>query len=160
MSLGYFRNVYENCSTVNSLINSFVFCGFFYFNSLLLIFNNSNISLYTTIPKTPYCVLSYLTIIFIPSIFIITLTDIKNRKLKKCYHYEWWERSFNIDFYSVLLSFFSSMLYSFIFIKTELYVSILCIIFEYNIFRIWWYQCDPVAVMIIGGRPFFEYIMF
>ena len=153
----YLEN-YLTKNIMNSFINSLIFYSFFYLNIIFFILLNSPNILLTNIPNTSYNISLYLIVLFIPSIFMMTLTDMKNRQSKTNIFYEWYERSFNIDTYSILLSLFSSGIYSIIFIKTELYLSMVCMIFGYNIFRIWWFQCDPVAVIIIGGRDFFNYI--
>ena len=134
-------------NVTNSILNSLIFYGFFYANTVLFI----------GIHKRKL-VLPSLHIAFLPLFMVFVWTDICQRDLGISYYYEWWERQFNIDFQGVVYSLITSFIYSIIFLLTDMYYSISITIFTYNLFRIWWYQCDPSAVIFIGGQPFFNYI--
>lgn len=129
----------------NSILNSLIFCGFFYLDSILFlgIYNHR----YFFLPP----------ISGIPFFLVMVWSDMRQRDMG-VHHYEWWDRRFNIDIYGIIYSLFSSLIYSVIFCRTAIYYPSMVSIFFYNIFRIWWYQCDPFAVMLIGGNMFFNYI--
>ena len=134
-------------SLQNSILNSLIFCGFFYLDSVLFLGIYIR-RIYFFIPP----------ISVIPFFLAIVWSDMRQRDMSVNYHYEWWDRGFNIDIYGIIYSVFSSLIYSVIFCRSEIYYPIMVSIFLYNIFRIWWFQCDPVAVMLIGGNVFLNYI--
>lgn len=140
--------IFQMISTLkNSILNSLIFCGFFYLDSMLFL-GIYNRRIYFFIPP----------ISVIPFFLTIVWSDMIQRDLGVHRHYEWWDRRFNLDIYGIIYSVFSSLIYSIIFCRTSIYYPVIGSIFFYNIFRIWWYQCDPFAVMLIGGNIFFKYI--